>query len=216
MLKINKKITPYNYTKGNNKKNLYIVIHYVGAVSTAKANANYFYNAKRGASAHYFVDENEIWQVVEDTDIAWHIGAQKYYNSARNSNSIGIEMCCKYDGDWYFEDKTIQNTIELVRYLSEKYNTKLIVRHYDCTLKNCPAPLVKDVNAWNRFLDKVQEKEKKEMLTLDEALAFLHSKGLIEKIDYWRNACECVKDLKFVFIKWANSVSTYNSENAEK
>ena len=96
MAKINKKITPYNYTKGNNKRNMWIIIHYVGAESSAKANANYFYSGKRNASANYFVDENEIWQVVEDYDIAWHIGgALRYFNSARNNNSIGIEMCCK-------------------------------------------------------------------------------------------------------------------------
>lgn len=44
------------------------------------------------------------------------------------------------------------------------------------------------------------------MLTLDEALAFLHSKGLLEKTDHWKYMCENVKDLKFVFIKWANSI----------
>lgn len=135
MDKINKLITPYNYTARTNKKNTWLVIHYVGAVSTAKANAKYFYNAKRGASAHYFVDENEIWQVVEDFNNAWHIGAVKYYNDARNSNSIGIEMCCKVDanGKWYIEQKTLEKTIQLARELVKKYNIKNIARHYDCT-----------------------------------------------------------------------------------
>lgn len=139
MLKINKKITLVNRTKLQDKRNMWIVIHYVGAVSSAKANANYFYSENRKASAHYFVDENEIWQVVEDCDGAWHIGgATKYFNSARNNNSIGIEMCCKKDanGKLYIEDKTIKNTIELTRYLAKKYNIDLRLyccRHYDCT-----------------------------------------------------------------------------------
>lgn len=139
MLKINRKITPYNFTHIDNKRNMWIVIHYVGAVSSAKANANYFYNAKRGASATYFVDENEIWQVVEDTDAAWHVGgASKYYNSCRNNNSIGIEMCCKLSGNkFYFEEQTIKNTLELTRMLMKKYNVPIerVCRHFDVTRK---------------------------------------------------------------------------------
>ena len=123
MLNIQRKITQVNRTKLTNKRNMWIIIHYVGAVSTAHDNAHYFYSVDRQASANYFVDENEIWQVVEDSDAAWHIGAKKYYNSARNNNSIGIEMCCKRrgtKGEWYFEPQTIQNTIELTRYLMDK------------------------------------------------------------------------------------------------
>lgn len=155
MVRINKLLTPYNYTKLTNKRNMWIVIHYVGAVSTAKANAKYFYTAKRGASANYFVDENEIWQVVDDMNASWHIGAVKYYNSARNNNSIGIEMCCKRkgtNGEWYFEPQTIKNTIELVKMLAKKYgiNTKLFVcRHFDCTRKNLPC----SIRFWWKRLD---------------------------------------------------------------
>ena len=140
MVKINKKITPYNYTPQTNKRNTWIVIHYVGAVSSAKNNADYFYTAKRGASAHYFVDDNEIWQVVEDKDSAWHIGgAVKYYNSARNNNSIGIEMCCKMENNkLVISEQTTQNTIDLVKCLIQKYNITKIARHYDCTRKIVP------------------------------------------------------------------------------
>jgi len=44
MLPIQQMITPYNYTAMVNKKNLYIVVHYIGAVSTAKNNAVYYCN----------------------------------------------------------------------------------------------------------------------------------------------------------------------------
>lgn len=146
MVKINKLITPYNYTALNNKRIMWIIIHYVGAVSNAKANALYFYNNKlsgnKKASANYFVDEIEIWQSVEDYNASWHIGAYKYYNSARNNNSIGIEMCCKKDknGQWYIEQDTLKNTIELVKFLMSKYNVPIerIARHFDCTRKNLP------------------------------------------------------------------------------
>lgn len=148
MVKINELLTPYNYTPLTNKRNMWIVIHYVGAVSTAKDNAKYFCYAKRNASAHYFVDEKEIWQCVKDTNGAWHVGgASKYYNSARNNNSIGIEMCCKRrgtTGEWYFEPETIQNTIDLTKMLAKKYgiDTKYhICRHYDVTRKNLSCSL---------------------------------------------------------------------------
>lgn len=172
MVKINRKLTKVNYTPLTNKRNMWIVIHYVGAVSSAKANANYFYSVNRKASANYFVDENEIWQVVDDMDGAWHVGAYKYYNSCRNNNSIGIEMCCKYNGKWYFEDATVKNTIELTRYLMKKYNIPIerVCRHYDVTLKICPEPFVRDENAWKEFLKKIQEDdpmEEKE-LTIQE------------------------------------------------
>ncbi len=141
MLKINRKITKVNRTEMTGKRNMWIIIHYVGAVSSALANAQYFENVNRQASAHYFVDEKSIWQVVEDKDAAWHIGANKYYNSARNNNSIGIEMCCKRNGTkWYFAPETIQNTIELTKYLAKKYGVPIqrIARHFDCTRKDLP------------------------------------------------------------------------------
>lgn len=65
-MEIVKNITNRNRTIANNRKIEYIVIHYVGAVSSAKANSEYFKSTYRGASAHYFVDENSIYQVVEE------------------------------------------------------------------------------------------------------------------------------------------------------
>lgn len=175
MVKINRLITQVNYTPLTNKRIMWIVIHYVGAVSSAKANALYFYKTKRNASASYFVDEKEIWQVVEDKDAAWHVGgASKYYNSCRNNNSIGIELCCKKDskGKWYFEDATIQNAIDLTKMLVQKYNVPLIrvCRHYDVTHKICPEPFVRDDAKWQEFLKRVEATEMAEQpeLTIQE------------------------------------------------
>lgn len=176
MVKINRLITKVNCTKLTNKRNMWIVIHYVGAVSSAKANAQYFYGINRQRSANYFVDEKEIWQVVEDKDAAWHVGgAIKYYNSCRNNNSIGIELCCKKDdnGNWYFEDATIQNAIELTKMLMRKYNIPLIrvCRHYDVTHKICPEPFVRDPAQWQQFIKRVEaynNMEEEKELTIQE------------------------------------------------
>ena len=43
----------------------YVVMHYTGnAKDTARGNANYFHGANRKASAHFFVDDSDIFQSV--------------------------------------------------------------------------------------------------------------------------------------------------------
>ena len=94
--KIEKLLTPYNFTNKDNAGRIkYIVIHYVGALGGAEANCKYYASKYLGASAHYFVGFNgEVWQSVEDEDIAWHCGASSYKHAeCRNSNSIGIDVC---------------------------------------------------------------------------------------------------------------------------
>lgn len=146
-----------NFTKGRNTSIKYIVIHFTANNGdTAKGNCNYFQGTNRNASAHYFVDENEIYQSVLDTDTAWHCGANKYYHSyCRNSNSIGVELCSRIDskGKYYFKDETVNNAIELVKMLMKKYNVPIenILRHYDVTGKICPEPFVRNVKDWNNF-----------------------------------------------------------------
>lgn len=157
-MNINKLLTKTNYRKGENKQNKYIVIHYVGALGGAEDNCKYFQSNYRGSSAHYFVGhEGEIWQCVEDKDVAWHCGATRYKHPyCRNTNSIGIEMCCRKNvsnNTWYFEEETIKATIELTKYLMSKYNIPAanVIRHYDVTGKTCPEPYVRDAEAWNTF-----------------------------------------------------------------
>lgn len=173
MIDIQQNLTKYNYTTLHNKDIQYIVIHYVGSVSSAKSNAAYFANNKLQSSAHYFVDETSIWQSVKDKDIAWHCGGglqgdsgHTFYKKCTNYNSIGVEMCCKQtsSGKWYFQDSTVKNTAELVRHLMKKYNIPIerVIRHYDVTGKNCPAPYVKE-DAWEKFKDRLIIEEEREM-----------------------------------------------------
>ena len=163
-MEIKRKITPYNFSRVSNRDIKYIVIHYVGAVSSAKNNASYYANNRLSASAHYFVDENEIWQSVEEHHNAWHCGGglqgnngHSLYKICFNSNSIGIEMCCKKkNGEWYFEPETVENTVKLTRHLMKKYNIPIgnVIRHYDVTGKNCPAPYVNETE-WAKFKRKI-------------------------------------------------------------
>jgi len=157
MLKITKYLTPCNFTKMTNKKIEYLVIHYVGAVSSAKNNAVY-YHSKRAASANYFVDETTIYQVVEDTDRAWHCGGglqgatgtHPFYKICTNANSIGIEMCL--DRIMHISDKTIENVADLVQMLMNKYDIPVtkVITHHLVTSKLCPAMYV-DEDKWDEL-----------------------------------------------------------------
>ncbi len=191
-MNILKKITPYNRTICNNKINKYIVIHYVGSVSTAKNNVDYFASKKVGASAHYFVDEKEVWQCVEDKDNAWHVGNKTYIHKyCRNSNSIGIEMCCKKDskGKWYIEQETINKTIELTKMLMQKYNIPIenVIRHYDVTRKICPEPFVRNESLWIDFKNRLIKGDDEDMIRYNK----------VEEIpDYAKNTIQKLVDKK--------------------
>ena len=156
-----------NFKKGRTSTIKYIVIHYTANNGdTAKGNLNYFANNQNlSASAHYFVDENEVCQSVKDTDTAYHCGGKTYkHKSCRNSNSIGIELCSRKDsnGKYYFKDKTIANAVAITKELMQKYNVPVenVIRHYDVTGKICPAPMVNDEKLWKDFLAMLSEEKK--------------------------------------------------------
>ncbi len=146
-----------NYSNRKDGKIQYIIVHYTGNNGdTAENNCKYFQNPNRGASAHYFVDEREVCQSVEERYKAWHCGSENgsySHNLARNENTIGVEMCSIKKGDvYYFLENTVINTATLVKTLMKKYNIppENILRHYDVTGKKCPAPYI-DRIMWSKF-----------------------------------------------------------------
>lgn len=164
MLSIQKKVIKYNFNKGGNYPR-YLVIHDTANTSNgANANAhyNYFNGGNRNASAHIFVDDSNIIQAVEFTDIAWHCGDGAGRNGIYNSNSIGIEICVNSDGNY---DRAVQNTIELVKYLMCEFGIPYdrVVRHYDASKKNCPQSMsANGWEKWNWFKQQLLEQPKVE------------------------------------------------------
>lgn len=162
-MEIKRNITTQNFNNSSISRIKYIVVHYTGNNGdTAYGNTKYS-KEYRGASAHYFVDENSIYQSVEDKNVAWHCGANSYKHPyCRNSNSLGVELCSRKDskGNYYFNDKTVDNAVELVKMLMTKYNVPIanVIRHYDVTGKNCPAPFVRDNKAWQDFKNRLVAK----------------------------------------------------------
>ena len=121
----------------------FIVIHDTanqGKGADALAHYRYLQHATRSGSAHYYVDDKEIVQTIDDSVVAWSVGdkwARK--NATRddvtNYNSISVELCINEGID---KAKAYQNLIWLTRYLMAKYPSE-VVRHFDATGKPCPS-----------------------------------------------------------------------------
>ncbi len=143
----------------------YLVIHYTGNDGDRAANnAAYYHDSVVQASAHYFVDDYEVYCSVPDLAIAWAVGGKqwadcektgggKLYGVVTNSNSISVELCdTRKDGVYGASEETLENAAELCRGLMEKYGIPLenVVRHFDVTGKHCPAYMM-DGAAWAAF-----------------------------------------------------------------
>ena len=157
-----------NYTKGRKQSVQYIVVHYTANNGDrAESNGKYFQQPNRNASAHYFVDENDVVQSVKDSDTAWHCGAKNYkHNKCRNDNSIGVEMCSEKDssGQYYINEETQKKALEVVKWLMEKYGVPLenVLRHYDVTGKLCPEPFARNQVQWLDFKGRLAGQQKEE------------------------------------------------------
>ena len=147
-----------NYQKGRTQPVEYIVVHYTANTGdTAQNNLDYFARTKTGTSAHYFVDENEVCQSVQDTDVAWHCGSKNpRHPYCRNANSIGIEMCNSVGG---VPEAVRDRTADFVRQKMKEYgiDSSHVLRHYDVTGKRCPAPWVDNPAEWMEFKKMLEE-----------------------------------------------------------
>ena len=155
-----------NFQPGRKSPVQYIVVHYTAnRGDTAKNNIDYFARTETRTSAHYFVDEKEVWQSVRDEDTAWHCGAKTYKHPlCRNGSSIGVEMCI-WDKAGKVRQGTVTKAAEVVRELMEQYNVppERVLRHWDVTGKNCPLPMVENPSLWEDFKAKLKGDEE-EML----------------------------------------------------
>lgn len=164
----------------------HIVIHYTSNLGdTAKNNVDYFAREvlKYKASAHYFVDENTVYQSVKDTYIAYHCGTTgKYYHpTCRNLNSVGIEVCM-LDKQGNIRYGAVAKAVELTKYLMDKYNIGVdnVVRHYDITHKNCPAPMVENNQLWIDFKNALVENktDNKNIEKEDDGMVYKYYKDM--------------------------------------
>lgn len=142
-----------------------IVLHYTGnkGPDTAKSNAAYFKTTKTQTSAHYCVDDANIYQCIELKNVAWHCGGSNYYHTCRNATAIGIEMCCTA-GNYKVGAKTVENAAQLTAMLCMEFGVSadsvstFVIRHYDVTHKSCPAQMAGKNNVeWGAFIARVAQ-----------------------------------------------------------
>ena len=165
---ITNKFSTVHTTANANRDIKYIVIHYT-AGTTSKAGsavntADFFRTTTTQVSADFTVDDTAVVQYNPDirNRYTWHCGGNKYatkggslYGICKNSNSIGIEICCNNstgkmqaanDKSYSFSDAAVANAVWLVKKLMAEYNipAERVVRHYDVTGKPCPG-----IIGWN-------------------------------------------------------------------
>lgn len=163
---ITNKFSTVHTTAKANRNIKYIVIHYTAGV-TSKAGsaintADFFTSTE--VSSDFTVDDTAVVQYNPDIKnrYTWHCGGNKYatkggslYGICKNSNSIGIEICCTNstgkmqnanDKSYSFTDAAVANAEWLVKKLMAEYNipAERVVRHYDVTGKPCPG-----IIGWN-------------------------------------------------------------------
>ena len=151
---------------GNSKQ--FIAVHYLGVVGQNNR------VSPGGYGAHYYIYwDGTIYQAADHNAVLWQVGTGGCYTQkhpkARNNNTIGIEMCCKCDGDtrqsgdkWYFTEETQKACVWLVQKLMKDLGIPAsnVLRHYDIVNKTCPAPYVHNNKyrtswTWDEFKAKI-------------------------------------------------------------
>lgn len=196
ILKITEDLIKYNFSRGN--KAQYLVIHDTGnrkKGANARAHYKYFNGADRGASAHFFVDDKEIIQVVKESDASWHCGDGRGKYGISNFNSLGIEICINEDSDY---EETLENTLALVRKLQAKHGIQdeRVVRHFDASKKICPRSMsAHNWKKWEEFKRRLAKLELEER-ELQQAIKILKELAIINSPEYWLKNARKGKKIK--------------------
>ncbi|MGN8234668.1 peptidoglycan recognition protein family protein [Priestia flexa] len=151
-----------------------IVMHYTANPGASAENHYKYFSSLSGryASAHFFIDSKDALCIIPLSEVAYHANDVQQRDSKGNAYrgvaeikpnanllSIGIELCIEKDGTFHAE--TIRKAEEVAAELCKRYKLDPltdIVRHYDVTHKNCPAPWVSNSAAFTAFKAAVKNK----------------------------------------------------------
>lgn len=144
----------------------FVVSHDTGNPgATAYANREYFENVDPSASAHTFIDDKYILEIIPLDEKAWHVRYgvpvdNRLYGADANNAAIGVELA--YGGNINFEE-AYQRYIWYHAYLMDKFSLQPledIVSHskLDPTRRTDPKnALHKHGISWEEFLQDVKE-----------------------------------------------------------
>lgn len=161
-LTINKQHKALFYDDRANRKALDMLIIHSTNSNQAEGTIQWFMNPKNPAksSSHYVVSQTgEIFQMVEEEDIAYHAGKSEWIIDGKvrtniSYYSIGIEVAC--DQISSYTTVQLQALVELCNDIitRRKINTALVLRHSDISpgRKRDPYPPNLD---WVKFKEKL-------------------------------------------------------------
>jgi N-acetyl-anhydromuramyl-L-alanine amidase AmpD len=146
------------------KKVLFIVSHDTGNPgSTAYQNRSYFNNQQPSASAHTFIDDKYILEIIPIYEKAWHVQYQKTRDNEKfgddaNDAAIGVELCW---GPGINFEETYKRYVWYHAQLCETFNlnprTHIVSHAYlDPERKTDPIDCFKRHGiTWNQFIEDV-------------------------------------------------------------
>ncbi|MBU7594850.1 N-acetylmuramoyl-L-alanine amidase [Metabacillus halosaccharovorans] len=144
----------------------FIVSHDTGNPgSTAYGNRNYFDRQQPSASAHTFIDDKYILEIIPLTEIAYHVRSNvtadnRLYGANANSAAIGVELC--HGGKINF-DAAYDRYVWYHAYLCDRFNLDPksdIVAHatLDPSRRTDPIGILRTHGiSWSMFIDDVTE-----------------------------------------------------------
>lgn len=158
-----------NYRPGGNSCQ-YIVVHNTGGSAGALNEAKYAHNNQHPSSYHYVLDGSNCYQILDDTDTAWAVGAWAGYRQIiRNNQSISIEVCSPGTEFTQAEKEQLR---ELVGILMKRHGIDAdhVVRHYDCHTghKDCPAYYSAHEDAWYELKAYITEEGDEDIVTPED------------------------------------------------
>lgn len=144
----------------------FIVSHDTGnAGSTAYANRNYFDNVQPSASAHTFIDDRYILEIIPLNEVAYHVRNNvttdnRLYGANANNAAIGVELC--WGGNINFNE-AYKRYVWYHAYLLDRFGLdpdEDIVAHstLDPSRRTDPQNALRRYGiSWNQFLADVKE-----------------------------------------------------------
>ncbi len=144
----------------------FIVSHDTGNPgSTAYGNRNYFDRQQPSASAHAFIDDKFILEIIPLTEKAWHVrsnvtGDNRRYGVNANDAAIGVELC--HGGKINFQ-QAYARYVWYHAYLCDKFNLNPrndIIAHatLDPSRRTDPINILRNHGiSWSVFIDDVAE-----------------------------------------------------------
>ena len=147
-----------------------VVFHYPRAPGwSAEQVYSYIENIPRTeptkmASYHYIVGlVGENLQMIPENECAWASGpsgdtlpdTERLLGGKPNWRTISICMCHP-DKSGEYLSATLDSARELAAWILRRHNAKIILRHYDCTGKYCPAWFVDHPDDWEDFQDEIR------------------------------------------------------------